>query len=76
MVSELDAHTAFCFSVFVLLEVRSHSVTQAKLELTVHSRLVFYLCGSSCLSSSSAKNSGVQQHLLFGDCVFFSSVRI
>lgn len=76
VVSELDARAAFCFFVFVLLEVRSHYVTQAKLELTVQSRLVFYLCGSSCLSPPSAKISGVRQHLLFGDCMFFSSVRI
>lgn len=61
---------------FFFLEVRSHYVTQAKLELTVQSRLVFYLCGSSCLSPPSAKISGVHQHLLFGDCMFFSSVRI
>lgn len=63
-------------SVFVLLEVRCHYVTRAKLGLTVQSRLVFYLCASSCLSPPSAKISGVQQHLRFGDCIFFSSVRI
>lgn len=77
VVSELDAHATFCFFVSVLFEVGSHCVTQAKLELTVQSRLVvFYLCGSSCLSPPSAKISGVHQHLLFGDCIFFSGVRI